>query len=154
MIRAYAYAITRDFALTDDIAQEVSLIIAEQWDAMPHGDGEVGWIKETTRRKALESLRRWKPARAVLSPEALACIAAVADDEPAPDPRNAALAACLDKLGGDARSVVEGRYWRDQSCEQIAEALGRSVKSIYGILNRSRLALAACVERSTAGGGS
>src|SRR6185295_18586586 len=62
MIQAYAYAVVRDFHLAEDIYQEVAVIVAERWESVPSGDGLVPWLRETTRRKALEALRKQRRA--------------------------------------------------------------------------------------------
>src|SRR5262245_34971818 len=58
MIQAFAYAIVRDFHAAEDVFQEVAVIVAERWETIPSGDGLVPWLRETTRRKALEALRK------------------------------------------------------------------------------------------------
>jgi RNA polymerase sigma-70 factor, ECF subfamily len=149
MIRAYAYAITRDFALTDDVAQEVALVAAEQWDQVPRDGGAVYWLKEVARRKALEALRRWRPQRPVLPEDVVAELADAFTPELAREHGGAtAVASCLEKLAGDALTVVRARYWNDLTCEEIAERIGRTVKSVYGILARSRTQLEECLARA------
>ncbi len=150
-IRAFAYAITRDFAIADDVCQEVAVIVTERWASVPRDQRQIGWILTVARHKALESLRRWKPARQQLAPEAIEHLEAVFRDPPAADLRAGALSACVDRLEADARVVVQSRYWEDLSCEDIAARIGRSVKSVYGILCRARQALAECIERVGAG---
>src|SRR4029079_1723810 len=67
MIQAYAYAIVRDFHAAEDVYQEVAVIVAERWESVPSGERLVPWLRETTRRKALEALRKLRRASAALS---------------------------------------------------------------------------------------
>src|SRR4051794_21653769 len=71
MIQAFAYAVVRDFHMAEDIFQEVAVIVAEHWETVPTGDGLVPWLRETTRRKSLEALRKQRRASCVLSDSVL-----------------------------------------------------------------------------------
>jgi RNA polymerase sigma-70 factor, ECF subfamily len=151
MIRGYAYALTRDFHLTDDIHQEVGVVVATGWETLPSGDGLVPWLLEVTRRKSLESLRRWGRRHQVELDEDVAQGLAESARllvEDASVQRREHLSHCVEKLGGDARTIIEARYWQGKDCEQIALDLGRTVKSVYGVLARARIALAACVDQA------
>ena len=57
-----------------------------------------------------------------------------------------ALQECLKNLQTQAASVVRLRYDERQSCESIAESLGRTVSWVTSTLSRSRSALRACIE--------
>ncbi|MCP4855363.1 MAG: sigma-70 family RNA polymerase sigma factor [Fuerstiella sp.] len=57
-----------------------------------------------------------------------------------------ALQECLKNLQAQAASVVRLRYDERQSCESIAESLGRTVTWVTSTLSRSRKALRACIE--------
>jgi len=151
MIQTYAYAITGDFSLTDDIFQEVSLAVVDHWDEIPAEPGVVPWLKEVTRRRSLEALRRFGRRHALLDEEVLerigAAVASEARERAASDHRREVMSRCVEKLQGDARAVVTARYWEDLSCEEIARRIGRTVKSVYGVLARSRLALVECFQK-------
>src|SRR6185503_3185251 len=64
MIQAYAYAIVRDFHAAEDVSHEVAVIVAERWESVPSGDDLVPWLRETTRRKALEAHRKLRRSSA------------------------------------------------------------------------------------------
>jgi RNA polymerase sigma-70 factor (ECF subfamily) len=149
MVKAYAYAIVRDFHLAEDVFQDVATIVAERWEAIPSGEDLARWLHETTRRKALEALRKRRRAVPILSESVLVQLAAsFRQDEP--DLRDA-LSRCLGKLSRVAREIVEGRYGEGLACEQIASRLRRSVQSVYAIIKRARMALSECVDRALAG---
>ena len=155
MIQAYSYSIVNDFHLAEDVAQEVALIIASQWEAMPEPPGREPWLKEVIRRKSLEVRRRHRERESLLPAETLELVAdsftldidAQPESEAAPSDRREALSRCLARLSGDARAVVEARYQEDLDCAAIAERVKRPISSIYTILKRARAALAECVER-------
>lgn len=150
MIQAYAYAIVRDHHLAEDVYQEVATIVASRSDGLPEGEGVVPWLREIARRKALELRRRSKRIGLLLSDEVIEAIGpafeAAADDAGAE--LRSAMALCVEKLPPEARTVVQGRYGSDRSCEELAEEIGRSVQGVYGMLKRLRLALSRCVQQS------
>ena len=151
MILAYARAIVRDLHLAEDVYQEVAVILAQDPTRMPDDDGLAPWLREITRRKALELLRKARRA-CPLDDEVLELVAGSFEPTP-PDELGdlrAAMAGCLDRLPDDSRSIVTGRYADDLSCEDIAARVGRSVQGVYAVLKRMRLALQECVERTLA----
>lgn len=151
-IMAYAYAIVRDHHLTEDVYQEVALILANEWDTIP-ADAPRPWLKEVVRRKALEAARRSR-RHVLLSPDTLLALAGAFDPEReteaahGDDPLREAMAVCVEKLPLAVRRVIDGRYRDGLSCEGIASQVGRSVQSIYATLKRARAALASCVGRT------
>jgi RNA polymerase sigma-70 factor, ECF subfamily len=155
MIMSYANAIVRDLYLAEDIYQEVAVIVAQKWGTLPPTEELVPWLKEVTRRKSLELLRKQKRMPMTLSEETLEMVsekfgesAAEEAESEADEQRYRAVENCIGKLQGSARRVITLRYGQDcvSSCEEIAAQMGRSVKAIYGIMLRARLALTRCLE--------
>jgi RNA polymerase sigma-70 factor, ECF subfamily len=152
MIQAYAYAIVRDFHAAEDVFQEVAVIVAEHWETVPAGDGLIPWLRETTRRKALESLRKQQRSSIVLSDSVLEKLAeSFRPGGPGPDLKEA-LASCLSRLEGPSRAILEARCGQGLAGDEIARRAGRTIQSVYSILKRARVLLAQCVERKLAGG--
>src|SRR4026209_1048357 len=102
MIQAYAYAVVRDFHAAEDVFQEVAVIVAERWETVPTGDGLVPWLREPTRRKALEALRKQRRASAVLSESGLEKLGE-SFRPTGPADLKEALATCLSGLEGPSR---------------------------------------------------
>jgi RNA polymerase sigma-70 factor (ECF subfamily) len=149
MITAYARAITGDVLLAEDVYQEVAVILARDPSAIPAAAHEVPvWLRAVTRRKALEVGRQ-----ARRSPRLCDEVLELMAGDFAPDPPDAlaglreAMAACLDRLPQEQRTIVDARYRDDLSCEAVAERVGRSVQGVYAVLKRARLLLQGCVER-------
>ena len=57
-----------------------------------------------------------------------------------------AMRECVKALQSQAALVVRLRYEERQSCQSIAESLGRTVTWVTSTLSRSRCALRACIE--------
>ena len=152
MIQAFAYAVVRDYHIAEDVYQEVAVIVAERWETVPVGEGLVPWLRETTRRKALEALRKQRRASAVLSESVLEKLGeSFRAAGPAPDLKDA-LASCLSKLEGPSRAILEARCGDGLAGEAIARRFGRTIQSVYSVLKRTRLILANCVARTLASG--
>lgn len=152
MIQAYAYSIVRDFHFAEDVYQEVAMVVVNQWETMPKGEAVAAWLRELTRRKALEAYRQLRHAHPSLPEERLTQLGAYFGETPAGGQEGRDLrdimAECLDKLQGVARAVVQARYAGGLACEQIARQIHRSVQSVYAILKRARGALSQCVEQA------
>jgi len=154
LIQAYAYSIVRDFHIAEDVYQEVALILAERWEDLPRGEDLKPWLRETTRRKALEARRKHQKSGPVLSEDVLVLMGGHFGDTPAEEREqerkrsmSEAMSQCLSQLHDAPRDVLEARYGKSLSCEQIAAKMGRTIQSIYALIKRARLSLAECVDR-------
>ena len=146
-IEAYAFMMTRDFHLADDVYQEVATVLIAQWQQVPTNNEALPWLKEVTRRKALELLRKQGRSQRMLSPEAIEKVEAAFPVEPETGLAEA-LAGCVDKLSDVARQAVLCRYVENLDVPQIAKKLGRTLQGTYAVLKRARLALEECVART------
>lgn len=150
MITSYAYAMTGDHHLAEDVYQEVATIVAQR-DELPPGEEVIPWLREITRRKALELRRRSRRVGMLLSSEVLEVMAPHFEEDDGTSGAaelRSAMAQCVDKLGSEQRTVVEGRYASGLSCEDIADQVGRSVQGVYSMLKRLRAILARCVQQN------
>jgi RNA polymerase sigma-70 factor (ECF subfamily) len=154
LIQAYAYAIVRDFHIAEDVYQDVALVLAERFEELPRGEALKPWLRETTRRKALEARRKQQKTGPLLSEDVLELLGGhfgeTAAEEREQEQRRSmgeAMTHCLAQLHDAPRDVLEARYGRSLSCEQIAEQMGRTIQSIYALIKRARLSLAECVDR-------
>ena len=156
MIQSYAHAIVRDFHLAEDIYQDVAVIVAKSWEKLPPDEELLPWIREITRRKSLEALRKHQRMPVTLSEETLDLIGEKMGSEPEPDgasdqseQRHHMMEQCVRKLHGVARQVIQLRYGSEKglSCEAIAAQMNRSVKAVYNVMLRARLALVKCLEK-------
>ena len=70
------------------------------------------------------------------------------EDDGAGSDLMAALQNCVGKLQKEAASLVELKYFKKQSCKEIAEAKGRTVTWVTSTLSRTRQALRTCMEKA------
>ena len=62
-----------------------------------------------------------------------------------------ALEKCLGKLSDKDQVLVRSRYEPHATTQSVAERMGRSLKGIYHSLNRIRMTLLECVQRTLSG---
>jgi RNA polymerase sigma-70 factor (ECF subfamily) len=148
VLQAYLYAIVRDPHLTEDLFQEVSVILLQK----SPGLGEVRdfWAlaREVARREALAALRKRGRGHTSLSPEALDAVDRGFEEisSQAAD-RRESLARCITKLPRLWRRIVELRYWMNLPVSHVASRLSKTENTVSVTLNRIRLQLAECVRQ-------
>ena len=144
---AYIFSILRDHHLTEDVFQEVSLVIVRQWDEFGVVRNFWSLAREISRRQALSVLRSRK-RDCFLSVEALDALdrgfEGLAGEA---EVRKELLRKCIDRLPGNWSRLVRMKYWQGLSVKHAAEQLRRSVNVISVTLNRIRSRLADCVNQ-------
>ena len=63
------------------------------------------------------------------------------------DSRREYLSSCLEKLPDKQRRILKGYYYDNHSVEHQAEVTGKTTEAVYKALQRTRSALANCIER-------
>ncbi|MGH7144384.1 MAG: sigma-70 family RNA polymerase sigma factor [Planctomycetota bacterium] len=151
ILLGYLLALTRDPEATEEIFQEVAVVIIEEANKGTEVDPFLGWAREVARRRALEYFRRVQRDRRLLpfderwSDAVDRAFFENAWTEEELHLRERLLQECLGKLRGRARQVLELRYRAEHSIEQIATALAWQVNSVQVALSRARKALGDCI---------
>lgn len=144
----YAMAITRDLDASEEILQEVAVILLEGRRPETIADFRA-WAKEVVRRQSLAWLRSHiGTRRRQASPALLSSLEATfAEDDGAGvvQAELEALRGCLQRLSARAREVLSARYQERASFEVIAERLRATAPAVQRSLHRIRLALRDCV---------
>jgi len=148
---AHIAAVVSDFAVAEDILQEVIVEISNRWQEYnPSGPLRV-WCLDIARQQALAWIQTQRGARPVLDTEALAALATDPTWHNTPGPGMLppdALRDCVGRLTHEARVILELSYGQGQSCKQIAEDCERTIESIYVALTRIRDHVRKCVMRA------
>lgn len=144
-LRAFLLALRPDFALADDVLQEVFLTVSAQAVKFDPESSFIAWARSIARFKFLEACRRL-PGPA-LDAETADSLAAACPDDWASDTRLEALARCLNTLAPKAQEIVRLRYEREHSPPEIARLLSRTVNSVSVALAKARVALRECIDR-------
>ena len=134
MVCSIALSIVRDVATSEDVAQEVFLAAWQQLDRLRNPASLVPWLRQITRNRATDRLRR-RP------------VEALTDDPPADldledaalsSERRQVLADVLDALPEDGREVILLYYREGRSVRQVASLLDLSEAAIKQRLSRAR----------------
>lgn len=138
----YVRTIVRDHHDAEDVTQQVFAKLITAIDKYePRGVPFVAWLLRMSHNVAVDAVRarRTTPAEEIFGPDA-----AAREDDPE---RARSLHTALAALPEDQREVVVLRHVLGLSPVEIAERLGRTSSSVYGLHHRGRRALCAGLER-------
>jgi RNA polymerase sigma-70 factor (ECF subfamily) len=141
-VYGYVRTIVRDHHDAEDVTQQVfAKLMTAISKYEQRGVPFVAWLLRMSHNVAIDAVRarRTTPAEEIYGPDVAVC------DE-APD-RARSLHAALAALPEDQRQVVVLRHVLGLSPVEIAEQLGRTHSSVYGLHHRGRRALCAELER-------
>lgn len=152
-VRAFAIALTGDFAAADDVVQETFLTVTAKAADFEPDTNFVAWACAIARLKVLEHRRaakRFSPAVV----ESLAASIPVAEIGPdLGQARLPLLLECLKHLPPRSRELIRLRYFLERGPSEIATALGRSVGGVNTALLKARDALRDCMAAKLAAEG-
>ena len=141
-VYGYVRTIVRDHHDAEDVTQQVfAKLMTAISKYEPRGVPFVAWLLRMSHNVAIDAVRarRTTPAEEIFGGDDAIC-------EEAPE-RARALHAALASLPEDQRQVVVLRHVLGLSPVEIAERLGRTNSSVYGLHHRGRRALCAELER-------
>lgn len=150
MLLGYIAAIVRDRDLTEDVFQNVALVVVDKAEAFATDNDFPPWARRVARLEALTALRRLRKAPTLVDPSLIDVLERDWEATDGPSPEEAALRACLEGLSPYARRLIELRYADGLSGVAVAEHLNRSRNTVYVALSRAYRCLAACVRRRLA----
>lgn len=139
---------TQDQAMADDIVQEVARQATANFAQYDQSRPFIAWLIGIARQRIAEAYRNQGRRPIVFSSEIIDSITdAYVDLEPEVDDRLDALRACMAKLNDRHQRVIELRYARQLSQDDIADQVGSNGRAINAMLFRIRTALRDCVNR-------
>jgi RNA polymerase sigma-70 factor (ECF subfamily) len=132
----------------EDVLQDVAISIAENYDKYDASRPFVGWALGFARIHILRYYERSTSSRMVFDEAMLKSMGdyIVATSAQQASPRSEALFHCLSALESDRRTLVEMRYAKDLSIDEIASRTNKSASAIKGTLHRARMQLKSCIE--------
>lgn len=147
-LRGYVFSATRDYHATEDILQEVAIVVAKKASVYDASRPALPWFMGIARNQIQRFYRsRGRESGNVsfdLIEECLPFFEAY-ESEQISD-RQVALKNCVDRLPEKQRRIMQMRYVEELDCSQISKTIGRSVQGIYGLLKRMKTGLRKCVE--------
>jgi RNA polymerase sigma-70 factor (ECF subfamily) len=149
---AAAWVVVRDANASEDIFQNLTVKAIGGGAVFEREAALISWGFVTARHEALNWVRDRRNQALVLHGDVLDLLDAEwAKADPASGgERVAALQECVGKLPGDARRLVELRYYDGQSCGEVASALGLGLEAVYQRLSRLHRSLRQCIEQRLA----
>jgi RNA polymerase sigma-70 factor (ECF subfamily) len=151
VISAYLTANVVDMHHAEDLVQEVAQVVAEKFAEYDRRRSFTSWSLGIARNRLLKYYRTRARDRLVLSEAALNKLGeALERVEHEAEDRRAALRACLEKVLGRRRRVLEMRYGENAKVGEIAAQFGMSCDGVSVMLHRVRTMLMGCIERHLA----
>ena len=137
-----------DHHLADDIIQEVAELAAEKFEQFDQSRPFIAWLIGIARNRIAQAYRDKSRRPIVFSSEVLDSIAdAYTTMQPTDDERLDGLRTCMAKLSDRHRRVIDLRYARQMTSEQIANQVACSPRAVTSMLQRIRAALRKCVSQ-------
>jgi len=134
-----------------DVLQETNVVLLGKADEYDPERPFVPWALTFARFQVLAWRKRQARDRLVLDDDLFAVLAdRLASESLSPNRRLDALEHCLKQLSQDARGLVDARYVQEESVQDIAGRLGRSVNAVSVALFRIRKALLDCMRATLA----
>jgi len=148
-LSGYIRALIPVRADAEEVLQEVNLFIWHHRDEFQPGSNFGAWAYEIARRRVM-NFHKKKPVGTVRFSEVVMgqLAAGAKTDAEFATSRLEALERCLEKLSVKDQTLVRLRYEPDATTQSVAERSGRSLKGVYHALNRIRVTLLECIQRS------
>ena len=149
---AYIRALVGDADLTEDIFQEVSVIVLQKVEEFAEGRDLQAWCRGIARNVVLREREKAKRLRPFEGDRLLELIDAAFAERTADsmESRHSLLRACLRMLAAPSRELLQLRYDANLSLREVAQKLHRTEPAVQVALSRVRKWLQECVERRAA----
>lgn len=139
----YARVLGCSAAETDELIQDAFVVLWRKNAASGVASRDAAYLRKLVRDGFVDRVRaRDREARAHAN-----AVERVWEQEPEGDRVLEALVACRDELGGRSAAVVAAFYERRLGRDAVAEELGMTENGVKTLLQRTRAALRACVQR-------
>jgi RNA polymerase sigma-70 factor (ECF subfamily) len=149
MIKGFIYALLPDVNETEDIFQEVFIVVNEKSSTYQQGTNFMAWVKSIARNKVLQHFDKQKNSKMVLSQASIENAIQHSDTlEQEWDIHRNALKKCIEKVSPKARDLLKLRYLEDMPPRKIADRLKRTVNGVSSALSKAREFLRTCVEQT------
>jgi len=156
MLHSFAYALLRDAHLTEDILQEVAVVLWSKYSEFTPGTDFGAWARSVAYREILAARRSEARAHRYMDDScAQEILAAYQRREETVDSatHRQALQRCMSQLNPDLRDIMRCRYALSMSSREIAHKFSRTSQAVDAIVYRIKRLLSDCIRtRVTAGG--
>lgn len=147
---AYIRSLAGDPDLTEDIFQQVSVVVLQKLEDFVEGKDLQAWCRGIARNLVLRERHEARRLRTFEDDRIVELVDAAFQENRESelmDARRSLLRKCLESLAPASREVVDLRYVSGLSLKQLAERLRRTEGAVQVALSRVRKWLSDCVER-------
>ena len=137
----------------EDVLQSVNAVLWEKASDFEPGTNFLAWARKVAYYEVLAFRRKAASRRLMFDTELVSLLSEESAPPDTVDLRRRALGGCVRKLRGPDLEVLTLRYEDARSVANIAEELERPIKSIYRSLERIRMSLLACIDKTLASEG-
>ncbi|MFC1479114.1 sigma-70 family RNA polymerase sigma factor [Planctomycetota bacterium] len=147
MIKGYIFAFLPDVNDTEDIFQEVFIVVTQKSDTYREGTNFMAWVRSIARNKVLQHFDKQKKNKGVvLTEDSIESISQEAETfEQNWDIHRNALEQCMEKIAPKGRELLRLRYLEDMPPRRIARKLNRTINGVSSALSKVRDFLRDCV---------
>ncbi|HYG74469.1 MAG TPA: sigma-70 family RNA polymerase sigma factor [Planctomycetota bacterium] len=147
---AYIRSLAGDPDVTEDIFQEVSVVVLQKAQHFEPGRDLQAWCRGIARNILKRERSRMRRLRFFEDDRLLDLVTAAFDENPELEllnARRASLRHCTETLSANSRQMVQLRYVDGLSMRALAEKFGRTEDAVQVGLSRIRRAISQCIER-------
>lgn len=145
-IKGFILALLPDFPAAEDVLQETFLVVQRKAAEFEPGSNFLAWVFQIARFQVMKAQQTHHRHAERFSEAVLDSLAASAPTEPWDDRRLALLPGCIEKLGPQARRILDLFYQQEHKPQEIARHIGWASAAVSVALSRSRRALRECIE--------
>ena len=143
--RIYSYILKRlaDVEAARDVLQETNIVIWRKAEDFEPGSKFLAWACTIARFQVLSYLQKKKRDVLVFDNEMTMESGAAEDPE---DTRFEVLQTCMRRLSQEHQNLLQIRYSKEKSVQQIANEQGKTANAISKILHRCRMSILECMQ--------
>lgn len=151
IVAGYIGSMLPDFHETEDLLQDVAVILLRKFREYDPGRSFVGWALGVARREILAMRRSHSRSFLIYDSDVVNAVAEVCEElTPELETRARALRQCLRNVGARAWEILRLRYEGALKPREIAVRSGIAAGTVRVTLSRIRALLRECVERKLA----
>jgi len=156
MLHSFVYAVTRNPHTTEDVLQEVSVVLWSKFAEFQEGTDFGAWARTVAYREILAARRTEMRAHRHFDETCAQAILNAYErrsEQVDTTSHREALRQCLGSMGGDLRKVIHWRYGLRLNSREIARRLARTAQAIDALVYRGKKLLSDCVRGRLEGQG-
>ena len=149
---AYIRAIGCDEAITEDVYQDVAVLVIQKCGEIADVQHLLAWTRRASRIKALEALRSRRKVGLSLDDRTLDLVELEWKPFESNHPGNLSiwLKQCVDELSSYSLQLIKERFENGLVGQLLAEKMGRERNTVYVALSRIYKKLADCIHHRQA----